>query len=167
MSLSAFLTWLHAVSGGLGLLLAGPVLVAPKRRGPHVLLGRVYAVAAAAMCLSAFGLFAYDPARLAGLAVLGVLTTVWVGTGVWLARRRPRLGSPGRWRILHLNCMGSSVIAFVTGFAVQTTDGHLLAWVLPTVTGTALISWRTQREVRRRRHHRRDSAGVVLVAQRT
>ncbi|HWG98469.1 MAG TPA: hypothetical protein VNV66_03900, partial [Pilimelia sp.] len=70
------------------------------------------------------------------------------GAGVWLARRRPRLGGPGQWRVWHLNAMGSSVIAFVTAFVVQLADGHPVAWVAPTLLGAPLISWRTARERR-------------------
>ncbi|MEU8616138.1 hypothetical protein AB0C29_49965, partial [Actinoplanes sp. NPDC048791] len=62
-----------------------PVILAPKRRGRHPMLGRAYAVSAAVLCLTAFGLVAYDPGRLVGLAVLGTLTALWVGGGVWLA----------------------------------------------------------------------------------
>ncbi|HEX5542716.1 MAG TPA: hypothetical protein VFX60_14340 [Micromonospora sp.] len=166
MSVSTTLIAVHAAAGTAGLLLAGPVLFAPKggarhsasaprggalnrmkNGGLHVLLGRAYALAAAVLCLSAFGLVAYDPVRLMGLAVLGVLTAGWVGAGVWLARRRPRLGAPGQWRIWHLNCMSSSVISFVTAFAVQVADGHLIAWLAPTLIGSPLIAWRTRREV--------------------
>jgi len=162
MSVPAILVGLHIVAGSAGLVLAGPVLLAPKRRGAHVLLGRAYAAATAVLCLSAFGLFAYDPSGLAGLAVLGVLTAGWVGAGVWLARRRPGLGRPGQWRVWHLNCMASSVISFVTGFAVQMADGHLLAWLAPTIVGAPLISWRTRQEIRA---HRPDPKGVMRVAQ--
>ncbi|MEU5938285.1 hypothetical protein ABZ807_03695 [Micromonospora sp. NPDC047548] len=140
---------IHAVSGTAGLLLALPVLLAPKRRGRHTLLGRVYAGAAVGLSLSAFGLFAYDPARLWGLALLGGLTLGWLVGGLWFARRRPTgLGGRG-WRIWHLNLMGSTVIAFVTGFAVQMTDGNLIAWLAPTVIGSALIARRTTREIAR------------------
>jgi hypothetical protein len=136
----------HVIAGASGLLLAGPVLFAPKRRGRHTWLGRAYAIAAVLLCLTAFGLVARDPAGLVGLAVLGVLTAGWVMIGVWLARSRPRLGRPGRWRVWHLNCMGSSVIAFVTAFAVQLADGHLVAWLAPTIIGSPLIAWRSARE---------------------
>ncbi|OKI87689.1 hypothetical protein [Micromonospora sp. CB01531] len=140
---------IHAASGTVGLLLALPVLLAPKRRGRHTLLGRMYAGAAVGLSLSAFGLFAYDPARLWGLALLGVLTLGWLLGGLWFARRRP-LGLGGRgWRIWHLNLMGSTVIAFVTGFAVQMSDGHLAAWLAPTVVGSVLIARATAREVAR------------------
>ncbi|SCL19484.1 hypothetical protein GA0070624_1768 [Micromonospora rhizosphaerae] len=143
------LVLIHAVSGTIGLLLALPVLLAPKRRGRHTLLGRVYAGAAVGLSLSAFGLFAFDPARLWGLALLGALTLGWLVGGLWFARRRPRgLGGRG-WRIWHLNLMGSTVIAFVTGFAVQMTDGNPVAWLAPTVIGSVLIARRTAREVTR------------------
>lgn len=137
----------HALSGVSGLLLALPVLLAPKRRGRHTRLGWAYAVAAVGLSLSALGLFALEPARLWGLAVLGALTLGWLIGGLWIARRRPRRLGPRGWRIWHLNLMGSTVIAFVTGFAVQMTDGNLIAWFAPTVIGSALIARRTAREV--------------------
>ncbi|WP_406037827.1 hypothetical protein OG799_24010 [Micromonospora sp. NBC_00898] len=143
------LVLIHAASGTTGLLLALPILLAPKRRGRHTLLGRIYAVVAVGLSLSALGLFALDPARLWGLAILGVLALGWLLGGLWFARRRPR-GMGGRgWRIWHLNLMSSTVIAFVTGFAVQMTDGNLVAWLAPTVLGSLLIARTTAREVAR------------------
>jgi len=140
----------HATAGGLGLLLAVPVILAPKRRGRHPVLGRIYAISAGVLCLTAFGLVAYDPAHLVGLAVLGVLTAVWVGGGVWLARRRPVLrGAPHAWRLWHLNLMGSSVISFVTAFLVQLTQGSLAAWIAPTVVGSLIIATANRRELAR------------------
>ncbi len=138
---------IHAASGATGLLLVLPILFAPKRRGWHTFLGRAYAVATVGLALSAFGLFAYDPAGLYGLLVLGVLTLGWLAGGLWFARRRPRRFGRRGWRIWHLNLMGSTVIAFVTGFAVQMTGGHLAAWLAPTAVGSALITWWTAREV--------------------
>ncbi|MFD0822306.1 hypothetical protein ACFQ0D_29205 [Micromonospora zhanjiangensis] len=137
----------HATCGALGLLLAVPVLLAPKRRGRHTVLGRAYAVAALGLSLSGFGLFAYRPAELFGLAILGVLTLGWLTGGLWFARRRPRSLGPRGWRIWHLNLMGSTVISFVTGFAAQTTHGNLIAWIAPTVIGSLLIARRTAREI--------------------
>jgi peptidoglycan/LPS O-acetylase OafA/YrhL len=137
----------HATAGGLGLLLAGPVMLAPKRRGRHPALGRIYAICAGVLCLTAFGLVAEDPRGLAGLAVLGVLTAGWVAGGVWLARRRPVLrGDRHAWRLWHLNLMGSSVISFVTAFLVQITGGSLAAWIAPTVVGTVIIATANRRE---------------------
>ncbi|RSM40102.1 hypothetical protein DMB66_57550, partial [Actinoplanes sp. ATCC 53533] len=89
-----------------------------------------------------------------GLAVLGVLTAVWVAGGVWLARRRPVLrGDPHAWRLWHLNLMGSSVISFVTAFGVQLTRGSLVAWIAPTVVGSLIIALANRREVARQSAH--------------
>jgi hypothetical protein len=142
---------LHVTAGTTGLLLAWPTLLAPKRRGVHPVLGRIYAVATVVLCGTAFALVAYDPAELVGLAVLGVLTLGWVAGGVWFARTKPRLRGPLTWRVWHFNLMGSSVIGFVTAFAVQLTDGHLVAWLAPTVVGSLSIAWRTRRELIRHR----------------
>jgi len=140
----------HVASATLGLLLAGPVVLAPKPGRGHVLGGRVYALAAAVMCLSALVLVAADPARLAGLGVIALLTLGCVVGGVATARSRRLRRRIGRgWRVVHLNLMGSSVISFVTAFAVQQADGHWAAWVLPTVVGSPLIARRTAAERRR------------------
>lgn len=143
MTLSEFVVLLHVIAGGGGLLLAAPVLVAPKRRGLHTLLGRAFAGCVAVICATTFVLVAADPAGLAGLGVLGVLTGLWAGGGVWFARAKPRV--PGGWYRWHLQLMCSAVIAFVTAFLVQVTDGSLVAWVAPTLVGSPLIARRAAR----------------------
>ena len=157
MTLHATLIALHVLAGGLGLVVAWPALFAPKRRGWHTVLGRVFAGCAAVVCGTTFVLFALDPRELIGLFVLGVLTAAWVGGGVWLARRRPRV--PGGWFRWHLQCMGSAVIAFVTAFLVQALDGHLVAWLAPTVVGSPLIARRVAR-IGRPRARRPSVAGA-------
>lgn len=141
-SLHELLVGVHVAAGTVGLVLAWPALFAPKRRGFHTLIGRIYAVAMVALCLTTFGLFVMAPTELIGLGVLGVLTFGWVTGGVWMARRKPQLRF-GNWYTWHLNLMSSSVIAAVTAFAVQMTDGHLAAWLLPSIIGSPLISYRT------------------------
>lgn len=141
-SLHGMLIGVHIAAGTIGLVLAWPALFVPKRRGVHTMIGRVYAVAMVMLCLTTFALFAMNPAELAGLGILGVLTFGWVTGGVWMACRKPRLRY-GNWYTWHLNLMSSSVIAAVTAFAVQMTDGHLAAWLLPTIIGSPLISYRT------------------------
>jgi len=141
-SFNGLLIAVHVAAGTIGLVLAWPVLFVPKRRGVHTLVGRVYAVAMVALCLTTFALFAMNPAELIGLGILGVLTFGWVTGGVWMARRKPRLRY-GNWYVWHLNLMSSSVIAAVTAFSVQMTDGHLAAWLLPTIIGSPLISYRS------------------------
>jgi hypothetical protein len=162
MAFHTVLLVLHIAAGATGLLLAWPTLFAPKRRGGlHVLAGRVYAGSAAVLCLTAFGLWAYDPLGLLGLGVLGILTAAWAGGGVWLARARPRIR--GGWRTWHLNLMGSSVIAFVTAFVVQVFDGHLAAWLVPTIVGSPLIGYRSSLEQKTSRVLRPSSeSGTVM-----
>ena len=146
------LVLIHAANGTAGLLLALPILLAPKRRGRHTLLGRIYAVAALGLGLSALGLFALDPARLCGV---GDPRRVDPGLAARRALVRPppsaRDGRPGLAADLApqpaVSC--STVIAFVTGFAVQMTDGNLVAWLAPTVLGSLLIARTTAREVAR------------------
>ncbi len=134
----------HVAAGASGLVLAWPVLLARKRRGAHTVLGRIYVVALAVMCLTGLVLAAADPAELAGLAVIAVLTLAAALAGVWLARAKPRFGRRG-WYVWHLNLMCGSVISFVTAFAVQSSGGHPLAWVVPTLVGSPLIARRTAR----------------------
>jgi hypothetical protein len=141
MTLHDALVVVHVVAGGAGLVLAWPTLYARKRRGMHTVLGRIFAGAAAGVCGTTFVLFAMNPGELFGLGILGLLTAVWTGGGVWLARTKPRV--PGGWMRWHLQLMGSAVIAFVTAFLVQMTDGSLVAWIGPTIVGSPLIGRRS------------------------
>jgi peptidoglycan/LPS O-acetylase OafA/YrhL len=129
----------HIAAGATGLLLAAPILLAPKRRGRHTRLGRAYAVATAVLCASAFVLAVYDPAALWPFIIIGCATAASAGSGVWMARRRPVRD----WYIWHFNLMGSSVIAFVTAFAMQMTGNALWAIITPTLIGAPLIAYRT------------------------
>ncbi len=131
----------HILAGVVGLVVAWPVLLVRKRRGMHTRLGRVYGVAVALLCLTAFPLVAYDPEELWWLGLIGVGTLAAAAGGIWLARQRPRV--PGGWCVWHLNLMCSSVISFVTAFAIQMTDGHPLSWIIPTVIGSPLIAIRS------------------------
>ena len=131
----------HVAGGMAGLLLAGPVLWAPKRPGWHPWLGRAYLVALLAMCVTALALFAREPARLAGLGGIALGTLTCGAVGFLTVVRKPRL--PGGWLVWHVNAMGSSVISFVTAFVVTMADGHVLAWILPTLVGAPLIARRT------------------------
>lgn len=142
----------HIVAGAIGLLAALPATRAAKRRGLHTRAGRVFAVCGLVVALSALVLVADRPSELIGLGVLGVLTGFWSGAGWWMAHRKPAV--PGGWLFWHLQLMGSGVIAFTTAFAVTMADGHLVAWILPTIVGSVLIgraqgrpgrSWRPRR----------------------
>lgn len=130
----------HIGAGAAGLLLAGPILFAPKRRGRHTLLGRTYAVATAVLCLTAFVLAAYDPADLWPFVLIGIGTAACAAGGVWMVRRRPIRN----WFIWHFALMGSSVISFVTAFAMQMADNALWSMIVPTLVGAPLIAYRTR-----------------------
>ncbi|CAN5231742.1 hypothetical protein BH23ACT9_BH23ACT9_12610 [soil metagenome] len=144
---------IHVVAGVVGLVAALPATRSAKRRGLHTRSGRVFAVCGLVVAASALALVAARPSELVGLGVLGVLTGVWSGAGWWLAASRPAV--PGGWLYWHIQMMGSGVIAFVTAFAVTLADGHLVAWILPTIIGSALIgralsrpgrAWRPRRQ---------------------
>ena len=42
---------------------------------------------------------------------------------------------------MHTLYMGSGTIATVTAFVVTALDGGVFAWLMPTVVGTALLTW--------------------------
>ncbi len=147
----SFVLVTHVAAGVIGLVVAWPALLAPKRRGLHTVAGRVYAGALVVMTATALVLASADPARLAGLAVIAVATLAAGVVGVWFARHRPRVGRRG-WMVWHLNLMCGSVISFVTAFAVTMTGGHWLSWVVPTLVGSPLIARTTARVVARSHH---------------
>ncbi|WP_299039052.1 DUF2306 domain-containing protein [uncultured Pseudokineococcus sp.] len=124
----------HVVAGGLGLLLGPVVMALPKRRDRHGLAGRVYVPVAVVMTTTALGLFALDPGRLWGLALIAAATLVTALSGASLARRRPR-----GWVPAHIRLMGASYLSFVTAFLL-TQWSSPLAWILPTAVGTPLMA---------------------------
>lgn len=135
----SIMLFMHIAAAATGLALAGPILLAPKRRGVHTMLGRVYIGALIIMCLTALVLVFDRPAVLWPLGIIAVVVLGLALGGLWLALRRPR-----GWFIWHLNLMSSSAIAFITAFAVQLTDlDNVYAWVVPSVIGSPLIAYRT------------------------
>ena len=138
--MATFLIAAHVAAGTIGLLLAGPVLLAPKRRGWHTRLGRGFLACVAVVCASAVALFAREPGRLWVFLLIALLTGVAAGGGLMLALRRP----PG-WLLWHLRLMASSVISFVTAFLFQATDANIVAVLLPSVLGSPLIAYQAKR----------------------
>jgi hypothetical protein len=136
---------IHVAAGSLGLV-AGPLaMVAPKRRGRHPRLGQFYVVLTAALCLSAVGLAALDPA-VWWLGVIGVATLA-AAVGGWWVRRRRFSG----WLIWHINLMCGSYISFVTAFLIVNLGlGSVVAWSAPTIVGSLLIARATIRATRTR-----------------
>jgi hypothetical protein len=136
---------IHVAAGSLGLVVGPLAMLAPKRPRRHPWLGRCYVVLTAALCLSAVGLAALDPA-VWWLGVIGVLTLAAAAGGWWVRRRRF-----SGWLVWHINLMCGSYISFVTAFLIVNLGlGSVIAWVAPTVVGSALIARATVRATRGR-----------------
>lgn len=136
---------IHVAAGSLGLVVGPLAMLAPKRPGRHPRLGQFYVVLTAALCLSAVGLAALDPA-VWWLGVIGVLTLAAAAGGWWVRRRRF-----GGWVVWHINLMCGSYISFVTAFLIVNLGlGSVIAWVTPTVVGSLLIARATIRATRGR-----------------
>jgi hypothetical protein len=133
---------IHIASGSLALL-AGPVaMMLPKRHGWHTRLGTGYVVLVGLLSASAIGLAALKPA-LWWLGVVAGATLAAVLAGRELRRRHP----PG-WLQLHISLMCGSYISLTTALLVVNLGlGSVLAWMLPTVVGTPLISYRVYRSI--------------------
>jgi uncharacterized membrane protein HdeD (DUF308 family) len=133
---------LHVTAGAAGLA-AGPVaMLVPKGR-LHARLGLAYQGCVAVLTATALGLVLFDPARLAALGVIAVLTEAAALGGWLLARRRPA----GR-QAWHVRLMAGSYVSFVTAFLVVQWP-HPVSWVLPTLVGSPLIAWASARAARR------------------
>jgi tellurite resistance protein TehA-like permease len=114
----------------------------PKRRGWHTRLGTAYVVLVGLLSASAIGLAVLKPA-LWWLGVIAGATLAAVLAGRELRRRHP----PG-WLPLHISLMCGSYISLTTALLVVNLGlGSVLAWMLPTVIGTPLISYRAYRSV--------------------
>lgn len=132
--LHSVLLVLHVTAGAAGLLL-GPVAVASRKQSlRHVRIGVAYQVAVAVLAMSALGLVALAPARLWGLGVIAVATTVAALAGGEVRRRRAR-----GWLPVHIRLMGGSYLSLVTAALVVSWSSPL-AWILPTVVGAPLIA---------------------------
>lgn len=139
---TAFLT-VHVICGGLGLLIGPLAMVVrkrPRRAGVHwhSLLGRTYQATVTGVCLSALGLVALKPS-VWWLGVIAVATQAAAFVG-WVTRPTARRATLS----IHVGAMCGSYISFVTAFLVVNTDG-LVWWFLPTIVGSPLIAWTSQR----------------------
>jgi hypothetical protein len=124
----------HVTAGTLGLLLGPLALAVPKRAGWHPRLGLAYQGAVAAMTSTAVGLVALAPGRLWWLGLVAAATEAAALGGWWVRRRH----APG-WLGRHIRLMCGSYLSFVTA-ALVVNWASPLAWVLPTLVGTPLIS---------------------------
>ncbi|GAB3460156.1 hypothetical protein GCM10027570_44740 [Streptomonospora sediminis] len=128
---------LHVTAGTVGLAASSIALLARKRRGVHTIAGRVFGATVVVVALSTYALLPFAPGQ-RWLGIIATATLAAAAAGVYLAWRKP----VARWYRIHLVLMMSTVIAYVTPVAVQFTDGHLLAWLLPTIIGSPLIAYR-------------------------
>ncbi|MDA2807554.1 hypothetical protein [Nocardiopsis suaedae] len=134
---TALLT-LHIAAGTIGLVAALAALTARKRRGLHTVSGRVFGATVVVVAVTTYALLPFAP-DMWWLGIVAAATLAAVAAGVHLARRKP----VPNWYRIHLVLMMSAVIAYVTPVAVQFADGNVLAWILPTVVGSPLITYRS------------------------
>lgn len=124
---------LHVAAGIAGLAV-GPVAMLVPKGHLHARLGIAYQMTVLVLTATAVGLVLFDPARLAALGVIAVLTEAAAVGGWLLARRRPH-----GWKPWHVRLMAGSYVSFVTAFLVVQWP-HPVAWILPTLVGSPLIA---------------------------
>lgn len=139
MDVRALLLVAHVGAGCVGLLIGAAALLARRRRGWHVGLGRTYQAVVALMTSTAVVLAATADTTPWGLVVIAVATEAAAVTG-WVVARRRRPG----WLPLHLSFMAGSYVSFLTA-ALMVNWSSPLAWVLPTLVGSPLIAWAARR----------------------
>ncbi|GAA1754695.1 hypothetical protein [Streptomonospora arabica] len=132
-----FLLALHISAGIIGLAASLTALLVRKRRGAHTIAGRVFGATVVVVALSTYALLPSAPEQW-WLGIIATATLAAAAIGVYLAWRKP----VPQWYRIHLVLMMSTVIAYVTPVAVQFSDGHALAWLLPTLVGSPLIAYR-------------------------
>ena len=136
--LRSVLLAVHVGAGAAGLLV-GPAAISAAlqgRRGTRA--DHAYLVAATVLTATAVGLVALDPAGLWPflLPAAGTQAAVVGGRSVDAGATQVRL-------------VCGSYVSLVTALAVVRW-GTLLAWVLPTLVGTALVEWAASSSRRRR-----------------
>jgi hypothetical protein len=129
----------HVAAGSVALIL-GPLAMWAERWPPYrSRSGYAYCWSVLAVALSALALVAFDAAALWWLAPLAVLA---YGLAL-LGRAAPQWRGRG-WLRAYAHGQGGSYIALVTALLVVATAGPpmVLAWVVPTLVGLALIERR-------------------------
>jgi hypothetical protein len=130
----------HVATGTAGLLI-GPAALAVRKGARHRRVGLAYQVLVAGMTGSAVGLVVLAPARLWALGLVALATEAAALAG-WRERRRHRRG----WLPRHIRLMCGSYVSFVTA-ALVVNWSTPVAWVLPTLVGTPLITLAVRRAV--------------------
>ncbi|MGI8549830.1 MAG: hypothetical protein ACR2PL_03375 [Dehalococcoidia bacterium] len=128
------LLFIHICAGVTGLLLGPLAMTARKRRGLHTRAGTAYQVAVAVLTASAVGLAMLAWDRLWWFVLIAAGTEAAALGGLWVRRRRF-----AGWLPWHVSLMCGSYVSFVTALLVVNW-GSPLAWILPTVIGSPLIT---------------------------
>ncbi len=136
--LRSVLLAVHVGAGAAGLLLGpGAISAAVHHRG-STRAGQGYLVAVTVLTITAVGLVALDPGALWPFLLLAA------GTQAAVVGARSVDA-----RATQVRLVGGSYVSLVTALAVVRW-GTLLAWVLPTLVGTALVEWAASSSRRRR-----------------
>ena len=104
------------------------------------------------LCTTSLVLVVLDPS-LWPFAFIAVPTQVAAAAAVVVRRRR----RPG-WLPRHVGLALGSYVSFVTAFSVQTFDGVLLSWVVPSAVGTGVVTLVAGRVARAQRRPQRTAA---------
>jgi hypothetical protein len=144
MSLFRFVLLVHIAAGVAGLILGPIAIMAVKRPGLHTRAGEIYHWVMLWICLTAALLAALDWARIWWFLPIAAGSYAFALVGYVAAKRRWR-----GWLVAHIAGQGGSYIAMTTALLVvnwQSLTGTRgihspLAWILPTLVGTPLITW--------------------------
>ena len=144
----------HVVAGALGLA-AGPVaaLARRKARGLHTATGWTYQACCFVLCTTSLVFVAVHPSFWP-FALIAVGTQA-AAAGAVVVRRRRRPG----WVPMHVGLALGSYVSFVTAFCVQTFGG-VLAWVVPSTVGGALVTMVATRVAQAQQRPQRTAASA-------
>jgi uncharacterized membrane protein len=122
--------WVHTFASVVAMLAFVPVMLARKGSPRHRAWGRAYAIAYAALCLTAFGVYSQQRfwfphwLAVAGLAVLAV--------GYFAARLKPR-----GWRYIHLTAM---LLSAYNLFGGAVNEAFLRVGLLRAMAGPEMLN---------------------------
>jgi uncharacterized membrane protein len=132
----------HILCGIVALLVGTAAILAPKRRGPHTIFGKVYVVFIALLCVTALAMSAMNLEQSAYLIPIAFISFGFA----WSGERAMKLRGPDCLRC-HIRGMLGSYIAIWTAVLVVSgsklpvisTWPSWLYWILPTVIGSPAI----------------------------
>ena len=148
---------LHIAAGATGLVLGPLAMYVTKRRGPHTRLGETYHWVVLVVTASAAVLAVLEWERIGWFLPIALFSYANAFAGYVAAKRRPR-----GWLRWHIGGMGGSYIALTTALLVVNLGRSMaLAWFLPTVVGSPIITWVIYQVDRGRRPKRRPARAAT------